>query len=98
MILHNTKGRIRTLEVYIRTFSVEETEYGFIQEQVPLRAKYKEMTANSLQQLLEYAEFFLHLCKEASFMDNFIFSDEALFYLSSHVNWPNSRILSNENP
>lgn len=58
----------------------------------------QEITANDPQQRLEYAESFLHLCEEASFIDNVIFSDEAHFYLSGHVNRHNSRIWSNENP
>ena len=53
---------------------------------------------NDHHQRLEYSESFLRLCEDATFIENIIFSDEAHFHLTGHVNRHNSRIWSDENP
>ena len=52
---------------------------------------------NDHHQRLEYSVSFLRLCDDATFIEN-IFSDEAHFNLTGHVNRHNSRIWSDENP
>ena len=58
----------------------------------------QQLLPNDPHQRLEYSESFLSLCEDAIFIENVIFSDEAHFHLTGHVNRHNSRIWSDENP
>ena len=56
----------------------------------------QQLLPNDHHQRLEYKR--LRLCEDATFIENIIFSDEARFHLTGHVNRHNSRIWSDENP
>ena len=58
----------------------------------------QQLLPNDHHQRLGYSESFLRLCEDATFIENIIFSDEAHFHLTGHVNNHNSRIWSAENP
>ena len=49
---------------------------------------------NDYHQLLNYFESFIRLYEDVSFIETIIFSDEAQFHISVHVNRHNSRIYS----
>ena len=58
----------------------------------------QQLLPNDHHQRLEYSESFLRLCEDVTFFENIIFSDEAHFQLTGHVNGHNSRIWIDENP
>ena len=58
----------------------------------------QELLPKDMEARLNYAQSFLQLCEDDSFIENVMFSDEAHFHLSGYVNRHNSRIWSSENP
>ncbi|KAF2345053.1 Protein of unknown function DUF4817 [Trinorchestia longiramus] len=58
----------------------------------------QQLLPNDYHSRVNYSESFIRMCEDTSFIETIIFSDEAHFHLSGHVNRHNSRIWCNENP